>query len=253
MKEDRHNQPIIIKKKGYHEGHHGGAWKVAYADFVTAMMALFIVLWIVSQNKTIKDAVATYFKDPGVFTSGRYGSIREENSGVIPGGESLIKIEIEKLKAGGQRIEDKISRLPIFDKFKDKIQISTTPKGLLIELMEDSEGLFFDLGSAKIKKEAMEIFKLLASEFGRLPNKIIIEGHTDRKPYSRPEYSNWELSVDRANAARKVLEENGVSKDQILEIRGLADRRLKHPEKPFDHSNRRVSFIVSLPEELLKN
>lgn len=253
MKEEKHTQLIIIKKKGQHEGHHGGAWKVAYADFVTAMMALFIVLWIVSQNKTIKEAVATYFKDPGVFTSGRYGGIREEKSGAIPGGESLIKIEIEKLQAGAQRIENRINSLPIFEKFRGKIQISTSPKGLLIELMEDSEGLFFDTGSAKIKKEALEIFKLLASELARFPNKIIIEGHTDRRPYFNPGYSNWELSVERANAARRVLEENGVSKDQILEIRGLADRRLKHPAKPFDHSNRRVSFIVSLPDELLKN
>lgn len=237
---------MIIKKKGEHEGHHGGAWKVAYADFVTAMMALFIVLWIASQNKTIKDAVASYFKDPGVFTSGRYGSIRDGNSGLMPGGEELIKREIEKLKAEGQKIETMIGSVPSFEKYREKIQISTSERGLTIELIENTEGLFFDVGSSRIKDEALEVLRLIASELRGLPNKIIVEGHTDSRPFIRPGYSNWELSVDRANSARKVLEESGVSKDQIIEIRGLADRRLKHPDKPLDYSNRRVSIIISI-------
>ncbi len=243
--EGNEKQIMIIKKKAGHEGHHGGAWKVAYADFVTAMMALFIVLWIVGQNKAIKDAVAAYFKDPGVFTSGRYGGIQEGSSGLIPGGEELIRSEIEKLRVEGQKIENMIGSVPSFEKFRDKIQISMSQKGLMIELIENMEGLFFDVGSAKIKDEALGVLKLLASELKTLPNNIIIEGHTDSRPFVRPGYSNWELSVDRANAARMVLEESGVSGDQIIEIRGLADRRLKHPDKPLDYSNRRVSIIIT--------
>ncbi len=120
-----------------------------------------------------------------------------------------------------------------------------------IELIENKEGLFFDVGSAKIKPETVRLLNLIAKEISTLPNKVIIEGHTDALPYITPGYSNWELSSDRANAARKVLEESGLQKDRIIGIRGYADRFLKHPDKPSDFANRRVAIIVTIPKPSL--
>ncbi|HNS15406.1 MAG TPA: flagellar motor protein MotB [Syntrophorhabdaceae bacterium] len=250
---DDHNTPvrIIVKKKKGHSGHHGGAWKVAYADFVTAMMALFIVLWIVGQSSNVKGAIAAYFKEPGVFkhTTNRTGGIFDGSSGPIPAKTETITGELEKLKLEGKRIEDAIAATPAFDKFKDKIEIQVTKDGLRIELLENSTGLFFDIGSARIKPETVQLLKLVAKEVGRLPNQIIIEGYTDARPYVTPNYSNWELSTDRANMARKILEENGVKKDQVIGVRGFADRNLKIPEKPLDFANRRVSILVEVQKQ----
>jgi chemotaxis protein MotB len=250
---DDHNTPvrIIVKKKKVHGGHHGGAWKVAYADFVTAMMALFIVLWIIGQSSNVKGAIAAYFKEPGVFkhTTNRTGGILDGSSGPIPARTETITGELEKLKLEGKKIEDAIAATPTFDRFKDKVQIQVTKDGLRIELVENSTGLFFDIGSARIKPEAIQLLKLVAKEIGRLPNSIIIEGYTDARPYETPNYSNWELSTDRANTARKILEENGVKKDQIIGVKGFADRNLKIPDKPFDFANRRVSILVEVQKQ----
>ncbi|MCX7965772.1 MAG: OmpA family protein [Syntrophorhabdaceae bacterium] len=272
MNETKHDIPvkIIVKKKG-HGSHHGGAWKVAYADFVTAMMALFIVLWIVSQNSGIKQAIAAYFKDPTIFIGGsgihtgvsktptpvlfpKEGTKSEDNAFKAFQNElEKIKDEIQKLNTESKKIENIISSTPGLEKFKDKIQLSVNEDGLKIELIENSEGLFFDVGSAKVKPDTVKLLKMIASELATLKNKIIIEGHTDAKPYISPGYSNWELSADRANAARKILEESGVKKEQIIGIRGYADRMLKHPDKPDDFANRRVAIIVAIPKPNLIN
>ena len=243
----------IIRKKSGHGGGHGGAWKVAYADFVTAMMALFIVLWIVGQNNQVKDSVAAYFKDPGAFSKAT------RSGGVLPGGSSIHGIdkimerskssknpmeELEKLKIEGKRIEGMISSVKLFGKFKDRIQIQASKDGLRIELIENSAGLFFDVGSANLKEETIQLLELIASEVGKLPNSVIIEGYTDARPFVSSGYSNWELSVDRANAARKTLEGHGLRKDQVHEVRGFADRLLRNPSDPLDFSNRRVSILV---------
>ncbi|OPY78871.1 MAG: Motility protein B [Syntrophorhabdus sp. PtaU1.Bin058] len=215
------------------------------------MMALFIVLWIIGQSSNVKNAVAGYFKDPGAFTHGK-GS-----SGILDGAQSAAPVpstnlvsEIEKLKAEGKKIGEAIAATPEFNKFKDKIQIEVTKEGLRIELVENSTGLFFDIGSAKIKPETVQLLKLVAKEVGRLPNNIVIEGYTDARPYVTPNYSNWELSTDRANMARKVLEENGVRKDQVVGVKGFADRNLKIPDKPLDFANRRVSILVEIRKEV---
>lgn len=244
---DDHQTPvrIIFKKKRGHAGHHGGAWKVAYADFVTAMMALFIVLWIVGQSAAVKMAVAAYFKDPGIFESGRGGGILQGSQGAAPAPTVDVISEIEKLKSEAKKIEDAISANPDFNKFKDMVQITVTKEGMRIELLENSTGLFFDVGSAKVKPETVELLKLIAKEVGQLKNNIVIEGYTDARPYVSPSYSNWELSTDRANIARRILEENGVGKNQIVQVRGFADRFLKHPDKPLDYTNRRVSILVA--------
>jgi len=206
---------IVVKKKRGHGGHHGGAWKVAYADFVTAMMALFIVLWIVGQSSTVKQAISAYFKDPGVFDSGRGGGVLPGSSGSAPNPTTAVSSEIEKLRTEAKKLEGEIKANPEFDKFKDKIEITVTREGLRIELLENSDGLFFDVGSARLKPETIKLLKLVALEVGRLKNKVMIEGYTDARPYVNPDYTNWELSSDRANMARRILEQNGVGKDQV--------------------------------------
>jgi chemotaxis protein MotB len=259
MKEDAHsnNIRIVIKKKRHAAVHHGGAWKVAYADFVTAMMALFIVLWIVGASSQVKGAVSLYFSNPDFFKGGA-GILKDSTkSSAIPDmmpkpitvQSDLIKSEVSKLKEEGKKIEGIISSEPNLTKFKDKIKISVTNEGMKIELIENAEGLFFNVGSAKLKEETITILKLIAGEIGKLPNKIIIEGHTDSRPYDTPGYSNWELSADRANATRKILEENGLQSNQIAEVRGFADKFLKHPDKPLDYSNRRVNILLEIPKK----
>ncbi len=247
---DDHQTPvrIIVKKKRGHGGHHGGAWKVAYADFVTAMMALFIVLWIVGQSDAVKQAVSAYFKDPGVFESGRGGSVLQGSTGSAPNPTTDVSSEIERLKVEAKKLEAEIRSNPEFEKFIDRIEITVTREGLRIELLENSTGLFFDVGSAKLKPETVKLLKLVAIEVGHLKNKVMIEGYTDARPYVNPDYTNWELSADRANAARRILEQNGVGKGQIVQVRGFADRNLKHPEKPLDFGNRRVSILVATTE-----
>jgi chemotaxis protein MotB len=253
MDED-HNTPvrIVVKKKRGHGGAHGGAWKVAYADFVTAMMALFIVLWIVGQSQSVKQAISAYFKDPGVFTSGRTGGILPDAAKTtalppppVPQPADTAAAEMEKLKAEAGKIEKEISQTPEFKKFVDKIHLTVTEEGLRIDLVEASEGLFFDIGKAKIKSETVKLLKIIATHLATLQNNVVVEGYTDARPYVSSGYTNWDLSTDRANSARKVLEENGLRKNQIVQVRGFADRRLRVPDKPLDFSNRRVSILVA--------
>ncbi len=254
MDEDRNNPiRIVVKKSRNHGGHHGGAWKVAYADFVTAMMALFIVLWIVGQSAKVKEAIAAYFKEPGVFTSSRAGGVIDGSPKPLlfappvasPPTPDKHADNMERLKAEAKNIQEKIASIPDFNKFKRKIEVTVTPEGLRIDLVEVSEGLFFDIGKAKLKPEAVRLLKLIASRLAALPNKVVVEGYTDARPYVSSGYTNWDLSVDRANSARGVLEENGLAKDQIREVRGFADRKLRIPERPLDYANRRVSILVT--------
>jgi chemotaxis protein MotB len=252
-----HNTPvrIIRRKTRGHGGHHGGAWKVAYADFVTAMMALFIVLWIVGQSKAVKEAISMYFKEPGVFTTTKGGILPDgTKADPVPAPVPLEKIaaELEKLKAEASSIKKAIADTPDFSKFKDKIQVMVTPEGLRIDLVEDSEGLFFDIGRATIKPATVQLLKVIASRLSQLENKVAVEGYTDARPYVSSGYSNWDLSTDRANSARKVMEENGLRKNQINEVRGFADRNLRMPEKPLDFSNRRVSILMMPMKEAQK-
>ncbi len=250
--DEEHNTPIriIVKKKRGHGGHHGGAWKVAYADFVTAMMALFIVLWIIGQSSAVKDAISAYFKDPGVFTSGKHGGVLQgvQKTAVLPPPPvqtDAFAEEMAKLKAEAKMIEENIKSMPEFSKFMEKIQVTVSSEGMRIDLEEDSAGLFFDIGKANIKPETVKLLKMIASRLTVLQNNIIIEGYTDARPYVSTGYSNWNLSTDRANSARTVLEENGLRKNQIIEVRGFADRKLKIPDRPMDYANRRVSILVT--------
>ncbi|MCU0559378.1 MAG: OmpA family protein [Desulfobacterales bacterium] len=244
-----------VKKRGGHEAHHGGAWKVAYADFVTAMMALFIVLWIIANNVTIRASVADYFRDPGAMHKSASGVLEGVNSSkpfseprpAVPAIQPKRpeQSEVEQLREEGEKLIKAIAALPDLAKFKDQIQITITSEGLRIELIEQSEGLFFDIGSSRLKADAVKLLKLIAARIGTFPNDVVIEGHTDSRPYTRPGYNNWDLSSDRANSARRVLEENGIRDHQITGVNGYADRRLKNPEKPNDFSNRRVTILVA--------
>jgi chemotaxis protein MotB len=144
-----------------------------------------------------------------------------------------------------EEIEKAISHMPNFDKLKDQIEIKVTPEGLRIELLESAKGTFFDLGSPKPNQNGEELLDLLAGELGKLPNKISIEGHTDSKPYSGTRnYGNWELSTDRANSARRLMQQQGLGEKRVAQVRGFADQLLRKPENPFDPSNRRISLIV---------
>jgi chemotaxis protein MotB len=228
---------IIIKKKGGHGGHHGGAWKVAYADFVTAMMALFIVLWLMNTSKQIQVAVSGYFKDPS-------GTAKKVGSSLAGTGENLqlTKQDMGKLKGELQKSIQKINDL---DKLKKNIEMTVTAEGLRIELLESEKGTFFDSGSAALNQSGQEMLGLLAAELGNVPNHISVEGHTDAKPFTgKGSYSNWELSADRANAARRLMQQSGLRPDQVSQVRGFADQHLRNVKDPLDPSNRRISIIV---------
>lgn len=260
--EDRQKEIVIVKKRKDrdHGGGHGGGWKVAYADFATAMMALFIVLWIVGQNDKVKNSVSQYFKDPGAFhTTSR------NQSGILPDSQTINPLksgleredakvdEIFKLKVEGAELAKAIKNTPTIERLKDKVEITVTKEGLRIDLVEDSDGLFFDIGSATLKPQAISLLKVIAGRIGKMPNHLAIEGHTDSRPYSRAgDYSNWELSSDRANAARRVLEQNGLTEGQCVAVNGFADRRLKAPDKPFDFSNRRTTILVAFSSQASK-
>ena len=237
---------IVIKKKGGHGGHHGGAWKVAYADFVTAMMSLFIVLWLMNSSKPIKEAVAGYFKDPAGTSklTGGNGKGPGESSGEGPGDSlTLSKDNMSKLK---ETLQSAIHQIEDLNKLKNQIEMTVTSEGLRIELLESAKGTFFDSGSADLNDSGKETLIALAKQLGGVPNKISIEGHTDSKPLVRHggEYGNWELSVDRANTARRLMQDNGLRADQVTQVRGYADQHLRMADAPEDPSNRRISVIV---------
>ena len=237
---------LIVKKKGDHGGHHGGAWKVAYADFVTAMMALFIVLWLLNSSKQVQEAVGGYFKDPT-------GTSKKVGSNMQGAGENFVltRDNIPKLK---EQLQKAMRQMADFEKLKSHIDMTVTAEGLRIEMSESASGTFFDSGSAKLNGDGAELLSTLAQELGGLPNKLSIEGHTDSQPYAPSAiYGNWELSADRANAARRVMQARGIRADQVTQVRGFADQRLRKPEAPLDPANRRISvtvqYIVRNPEE----
>ena len=235
---------IVIKKKvAGHGGHHGGAWKVAYADFVTAMMSLFIVLWLLSSsNEQVKKSVAAYFQDPKG-TAKLLGSSSQGAGHAAP----LSKADMAVLK---ERLQQAAMKLPNFDKLKKQVDISASPEGLRIELLEDPNGTFFELGSATPTIALSEFLTVVSRELGQVPNRISIEGHTDSRPYNHGAgYTNWELSSDRANAARRLMQSSGIGPNQIAQVRGFADQLPREPNHPEAPSNRRITLIVEAGAE----
>ncbi|MCW5965426.1 MAG: OmpA family protein [Bryobacterales bacterium] len=231
--------PIIIVKKVVAGGHHGGAWKVAYADFVTAMMALFIVLWLMNASPEVQKAVSLYFTDPKGFRNlDGTGQIGAENDDAL----LLSKEDMPDLK---EKLTQKLKSLPQLGALQEQVEMTVTGDGLRIELIDKEGNSFFDSGSRELTASARTLVTALSTEIGRLENPIVIEGHTDARPYSnRGYYSNWDLSTDRANYARRFMEQSGLRAEQIGQVRGFADRQLRNPSSPNDYSNRRVSIIV---------
>jgi chemotaxis protein MotB len=232
-------QPIIvIKKKGGHGGHHGGAWKVAYADFVTAMMSLFIVLWLMGSSEKVKRAVAGYFNDPK-------GTGQQLGTTMTGTGETVSADQNAQMQKLKEKLEAEIKAKKELEKLSKQIEITITAEGLRIELIEDKNGTFYESGSARLSDSGQELLALLAGELKTLPNSLLIEGHTDATQYSTDaNYSNWELSADRANSARRLLQQSGVRQDQVTQVRGYADQFLRVKSNPYDPSNRRISILV---------
>jgi chemotaxis protein MotB len=235
-------QPIIvIKKKGGREGHHGGAWKVAYADFVTALMSLFIVLWLMGSSEKVRRAVAGYFNDP----KGTASLLGTTMSGKGDGSASAPDKNLQQLQDLKEKLEKEIQASKALQKLIKQIEITITPEGLRIELLEDKNGTFYQSGSAQLSQNGQELLALLATELKTLPNQLLIEGHTDAAQYSTDaNYSNWELSADRANSARRLLQQHGVRADQVTQVRGYADQFLRVKNNPYDPSNRRITILV---------
>ena len=231
-------QPIIIKKKSGHGGHHGGAWKVAYADFVTAMMSLFIVLWLMGSSEKVKKAVAGYFNDP----KGTASLLGTTMTGT---GETVVAQDATNMEKLKDKLEQEIKAKKELEKLSKQIEITITSEGLRIELLESRSGTFYESGSAHLSPSGQELLALLAGELKTLPNHLLIEGHTDSTPYSNDaSYGNWELSADRANSARRLMQQDGLRSDQVTQVRGYADQLLRLRDNPTDPSNRRISILV---------
>jgi len=259
-------QPIIIKrKKVVAGGHHGGSWKVAFADFATAMMAFFLVLWLTATaSPEQKRAVEGYFKDPVGFTEGGSpnpvdlegsASVVNEASPDIESSQIQIEDEVvdelsetleqRRMQELFQELKDRIEQNQTLQEFKDQLLIDITDEGLRIQIVDRSGRPMFDSGRAELKYYSQDILFELAKTLGSVNNKLSITGHTDSTPFSgRPGYTNWELSADRANTARRALVAGGVRQQQIARVVGLSDSVLFDKEDPNAPVNRRISIIV---------
>lgn len=296
MADEEAVRPIIIKKRKVQGGgHHGGAWKVAYADFVTAMMAFFMVMWLVaSVNKEQRAALFEYFNNPsmeegkstkaapgqqgpgGASTSAinlgggldapRSSDGKENGLGEPTNAEEAKKLAAEegkkteeeeakriaaeaehkKLEALAAELTDAVSKSQALAPFKDQLLIDITPEGLRLQIIDKQNRAMFDIGRAELKDYTIKILRELAPFLGRVPNSISISGHTDAKPYGSGAggYSNWELSADRANAARRELIRGGLKETKFQRVVGLASSVLFEKTDPLSAKNRRISIIV---------
>ena len=260
MAQDAEQQPIIVKKKRRgHSGHHGGAWKVALADFMTAMMAFFLVMWLVGQKPEVREAVAGFFQNPGKFkTQGAQGLLKgsqsvlptqkpRQSSNIKPPKESAGPSEQEKkeLTLAAQKILRELEKQEAFQKLRKNVKFQLISEGLRIILNEsENSAAFFEPGSAKLLQQSAIILITIARELGNLENLIVMEGHTDAAFGGGKDYTNWELSADRANAARRLMEVSGLYKGQVRAIRGFADKLLMFPDNSMDERNRRVTLVV---------
>ena len=251
--EDR--SKIIIRKvnKKSHGGHHGGSWKVAYADFVTAMMAFFLLLWLLSMTSPeSKAALSQYFNTFSVFKdqpqqSGT--SILDKSAGILNEGRS-VQSESARMKAEKKATTEELAKVmggAIDDKLKsmkNQVLIETTKEGLKIQIVDNEGSEIFRSGSAEPTEKARQIIRLVSENLREKPNRIIIEGHTDSAPFKGAQKTNWELSTSRASAARRELENNGVDPNRIARVVGYADQDPLIKENSKDLRNRRISIIL---------
>ena len=266
------NQPIIIKRvKRFAAGHHGGAWKIAFADFATAMMAFFLVLWLMSTaTPEQKIAIAGYFKDPigfsesgtpyiidlgGTPTMAPDNTLNPEQK-MQPQPDKITvdtdqvegmaeQVEKERLELLLQELQNKVEENPQLRKFKDQLLFEITPDGLRIQIMDAENRPMFDVGSARLKPYFEDILLAMADTIKAVPNKVSISGHTDATPYaSDTEFGNWELSANRANAARRALVAGSYPQDQVARIVGYASSVLFDKVDPLNPVNRRIDIVV---------
>jgi chemotaxis protein MotB len=253
-------QPIIIiRKRGHHGGHHGGAWKVAFADFMTSMMAFFLVMWLVGQKQEVKEAVAGYFRDPGKFSAqGKEGALKGSSGAVKTETVPMAAVnpparqeanatgkEREEMSLAARSILDALEEQEEFQRLRKNIKLQMTSEGLRIILNEsENSPAFFEPGSAKLLQKSAIILVTIAHELGKLENHLVIEGHTDSSPNGQDGYSNWELSADRANSARALMEVSGLYRGQVRQVRGFADKTPMIADRSSDQRNRRVTVLV---------
>jgi chemotaxis protein MotB len=244
---------IIIKKKGGHAAHHGGAWKVAYADFVTAMMAFFMVLWLVSQtDQETRTELSDYFRT-GVFTGAP--SILNGGSGIQNKGffdvvgSSHTQPEQVSFERVSLAVRAKISQMVSEDAglkdVREQIKVSVTEEGLLIQILDGGQNLLFDSSSAELKPKLIDILAKIAPVLARLQNQIQVHGHTDARPFPAGSgRSNWQLSFERADRARAILEKSGLRNGQVSGVFAHGATALMKPDEPFAAENRRLSILA---------
>ncbi|PZP79422.1 MAG: motility protein MotB [Ectopseudomonas oleovorans] len=268
------NQPIIVKRvKKTAGGHHGGAWKIAFADFATAMMAFFLVMWLMtSATPEQKKAISGYFQDPIGFTESASPYAIDLGGTPTPAPERTLnpdisetpesqpdesgvstdqietlaeKMEQERLELLLQELQNKVEENPELQRFKDQILFEITQDGLRIQIMDAENRPMFALGSASLQPYFEDILLAMADTIRAVPNKISISGHTDAKPFvGRGDFGNWELSSNRANAARRTLVAGGYPDEQVAQVVGYASSALFDREDPFNPVNRRIDIVV---------
>ena len=268
------NQPIIVKRvKKTAGGHHGGAWKIAFADFATAMMAFFLVMWLMtSATPEQKKAISGYFQDPIGFTESASPYVIDLGGTPTPAPERTLnpdisetpesqpdesgvstdqietlaeKMEQERLELLLQELQNKVEENPELQRFKDQILFEITQDGLRIQIMDAENRPMFALGSASLQPYFEDILLAMADTIRAVPNKISISGHTDAKPFvGRGDFGNWELSSNRANAARRTLVAGGYPDEQVARVVGYASSALFDREDPFNPVNRRIDIVV---------
>ncbi len=248
-------QSIIVRKKVYKggHGHHGGSWKVAYADFMTAMMAFFLVMWLVGLSQDVRDKIQGYFNDPlGL------GQTEPKSRSLLtmeglpqpkPGqtkqaGQSAFKTEQTQLDAIQQKLQHSLNVDKSFQDLIKGIRISQTPEGLLIEFVETKGAVFFESGKAVIRPEAAKLLSKIAPILAKAGHPMEIQGHTDSQPFAGSANGNWGLSTERALSLQVALMKGGVPEPQFAEVSGYAARKLLDPQHPTDFSNRRVTILL---------
>ncbi len=251
--EDNPRVLIRRRKKKSHDAPHGGSWKVAYADFVTAMMAFFLLLWLLAMIAPEKRiALSEYFSDFSLFKeqSEQSGtSILDKSTGVLDIGRTPQKESFsmkDQRRTTPQELA-KMMRMMIDDKLKaakKQVLIDTIPEGLRIQIVDNEGREMFRLGSDEPTEKAIQIIRLVSENIREKPNRIVIEGHTDAAPFKTAQKTNWELSTSRASAARRELENNGIDPGRIARVVGYADQELLVREDPKDPRNRRISIIL---------
>jgi chemotaxis protein MotB len=256
----------FVKKKGGHAAAHGGAWKVAYADLVTALMAFFLLMWLLNNTSSnTKAGIAGMFQDPNFFNTEKGKAILQvyemQKSGILPGGrgttpgagdggastvtiEDTSEAERQRMEETAQAISKAFNQDKLLEAFKDQISFDFTDEGLRIQIQDKVNQVLFDSGSSKLKPYTLSILKEIGQELSKLPNRVVIGGHTDSVKYPTPGYTNWELSADRANVARRVLESSGLREGQVQRVTGYSDTIPLEGKDPTDAQNRRISIVV---------